>query len=55
MATLATSLPGGVEPTPVETFPEKCRRTMRFKHVRYRTEQTYLPVMERFFAFHRHQ
>jgi integron integrase len=37
---------------PVETFLEKCRQTMRLKHFSYRTEQTYLPVIERYIAFH---
>jgi integrase len=37
---------------PVKTFLEKCRETMRLKHFSYRTEQTYLPVIERHLAFY---
>jgi len=37
---------------PVETFQEKCRRVMRLKHLSFRTEETYLPVIRRFIAFH---
>ncbi|MGV3724519.1 MAG: integron integrase [Actinomycetota bacterium] len=37
---------------PVETFLEKCREAMRLKHFSYRTELTYLPVIERFIEFH---
>ena len=37
---------------PVETFLEKCREVMRLKHLSYRTEQTYLPIIRRFIEFH---
>ena len=37
---------------PVETFQEKCRRVMRLKHLSFRTEETYLPVIRRFIEFH---
>ncbi len=37
---------------PVETFLEKCRTVMRLKHLSYRTEETYLPVIRRFIEFH---
>jgi len=32
----------------VETFLEKCRQVMRLKHLSFRTEETYLPVIRRF-------
>jgi integrase len=37
---------------PVETFLEKCREVIRLKHLSYRTEETYLPVIRRFIEFH---
>lgn len=37
---------------PIETFLEKCRQVMRLKHLSYRTEETYLPVIRRFIEFH---
>jgi hypothetical protein len=37
---------------PIETFPKNCREVMRLKHLSYRTEQTYLPVIRRFIEFH---
>lgn len=40
---------------PVEAFPVEGRETTRLKHFSYRTEPTYLAVLERYFAFHRYQ
>jgi site-specific recombinase XerD len=37
---------------PIETFLKNCREVMRLKHLSYRTEQTYLPVIRRFIEFH---
>lgn len=37
---------------PVETFLEKCRQVMRLRHLSYRTEETYLPIIRRFIEFH---
>jgi Phage integrase, N-terminal SAM-like domain len=37
---------------PIETFLERCRQVMRVKHLSYRTEETYLPVIRRFIEFH---
>jgi site-specific recombinase XerD len=37
---------------PIETFLEKCRQVMRLKHLSFRTEETYLPVIRRFIEFH---
>ena len=37
---------------PIETFLEKCREVIRLKHLSYRTEETYLPVIRRFIEFH---
>jgi hypothetical protein len=37
---------------PIETFLEKCRQVMRPKPLRYRTEETYLLTIRRFFEFH---
>ena len=43
---------------PIETFLEKCRQAGthaaggRLKHLSYRTEETYLPIIRRFVEFH---
>jgi integron integrase len=37
---------------PIESFLEKCRQVMRLKHLSYRTEETYLPIIRRFIEFH---
>jgi hypothetical protein len=37
---------------PSDTFLENCRQMMRLKHLGYRTEQTYLPLIRRYVEFH---
>jgi integron integrase len=37
---------------PIENSLDKCRQVMRLKHLSYRTEETYLPVIRRYLEFH---
>ena len=47
----ATGFTGGRTADAGRVFLEKCRETMRHKHFSYRTEQTYLPVIESYIVF----
>jgi site-specific recombinase XerD len=37
---------------PIDPFLERCRQVIRLKHLSFRTEETYVPVIRRFIEFH---